>query len=301
MAKKSTNKSKVTKSKVAVKAKVKPTSKTPTKKKVTATAKPAKAKAKPIASKKPAATTSSAKKATPKPASKKPGSKIAVKPAKPTASSKAAVKSSAKPLAISKPKSLADSKAKPAPKIAAKVAPKAVASKVPAPKAAPKVPASKPVAAKANGSAPKKPTEAAAPKVAKEPVNRIVEPKQTISPEDLARFKAILVQKRRRLMGDVAMMSEEALGSEEGSVDNHAPIHPAEVGSHSFEQEFTLDLLSHDGDRIQMIEMALEKVEEGTYGQCDECSARIPKGRLEMLPESIYCVKCATKMEGSRF
>lgn len=298
MAKKSTNKSKVTKSKVAVKAKDKPTSKTPTKKKVTAPAKPAKAKAKPIASKKPASTTSSAKKATPKPASKKPGSKIAVKPAKPAASSKAAVKSSAKPLAISKPKSLADSKAK----IAAKVAPKAVAPKAAAAKAAaPKAATPKPVASKANGSAPKKPTETAAPKVAKEPVNRIVEPKQTISPEDLARFKVILVQKRRRLMGDVAMMSEEALGSEEGSVDNHAPIHPAEVGSHSFEQEFTLDLLSHDGDRIQMIEMALEKLEEGTYGQCDECSARIPKGRLEMLPESIYCVKCATKMEGSRF
>lgn len=97
------------------------------------------------------------------------------------------------------------------------------------------------------------------------------------------------------------MMSEEALGSEEGAVDNHAPIHPAEVGSHSFEQEFTLDLLSHDGDRIQMIEMALEKLDEGTYGQCDECGAKIPKGRLEMLPESIFCVKCATKIEGSRF
>ena len=297
MAKKSTNKSKVTKSKVAVKAKVKPTSKAPTKKKVTAPAKPAKAKAKPIASKKPASVTSSAKKATPKPASKKPGSKIALKPAKPVASSKTGTKSSAKPLAISKPKSMADSKAKPAPKIAAKVAPKAAASKMPAAKA----PASKPIAPKANGLAPKKPVEAVAAKVAKEPVNRIVEPKQTISAEDLARFKAILVQKRRRLMGDVAMMSEEALGSEEGSVDNHAPIHPAEVGSHSFEQEFTLDLLSHDGDRIQMIEMALEKLDEGTYGQCDECSARIPKGRLEMLPESIYCVKCATKMEGSRF
>lgn len=295
MAKKSTNKSKVTKSKVAVKAKVKPTSKAPTKKKVTSPAKPAKAKAKPIASKKPAAVTSSAKKATPKTASKKPGGKIVVKPAKSVASSKAGSKSSAKPLAISKPKSLAESKAKPAPKIAAKVAPKATAAKMPVAKAAPK-----PVA-KANGLAPRKPIEAVAPKVAKEPVNRIVEPKQTISAEDLARFKAILVQKRRRLMGDVAMMSEEALGSEEGSVDNHAPIHPAEVGSHSFEQEFTLDLLSHDGDRIQMIEMALEKLDEGTYGQCDECTARIPKGRLEMLPESIYCVKCATKMEGSRF
>lgn len=97
------------------------------------------------------------------------------------------------------------------------------------------------------------------------------------------------------------MMSEEALGSEDGAIDNHAPIHPAEVGSHSFEQEFTLGLLSHDGDRIQLVEMALEKVEDGTYGLCDECGAKIPKGRLELLPESIFCVKCASKMEGSPF
>lgn len=135
-----------------------------------------------------------------------------------------------------------------------------------------------------------------------EPVKATVEFKQsTLSADELARFRSVLLQKKRRLMGDVAMMSEEALGSEEGSVDNHAPIHPAEVGSHSFEQEFTLDLLSHDGDRIQLIEMAIEKLDEGTYGLCDECGQRIPKGRLEMLPESIYCVRCATKMEGSRY
>jgi RNA polymerase-binding transcription factor DksA len=123
----------------------------------------------------------------------------------------------------------------------------------------------------------------------------------SINPDELAQFRTALLQKRRRLAGDVAMMSEEALGSDDGAIDNHAPIHPAEVGSHSFEQEFTLGLLSHDGDRIQLIEMALEKLDEGTYGLCDECGAKIPKARLEMLPESIYCVKCAGRMEGSQF
>ncbi len=115
---------------------------------------------------------------------------------------------------------------------------------------------------------------------------------------DYSDFRAMLLQKRRRLFGDVAMMSEEALGSEETMVDSHAPIHPAEVGSHSFEQEFTLGLLSRDGDKIRTIDVALEKLAEGTYGMCDECGGRIPKGRLEMLPESIYCVKCASKIEG---
>jgi DnaK suppressor protein len=123
-------------------------------------------------------------------------------------------------------------------------------------------------------------------------------PKRVAPFQDYSQFRAILLEKRRRLAGDVAMMSEEALGSEDASVDNHAPIHPAEVGSHSFEQEFTLGLLSRDGDKIRLVDMALEKIAEGSYGQCDECGGRIPKGRLEMLPESIYCVKCASRLEG---
>ncbi len=136
----------------------------------------------------------------------------------------------------------------------------------------------------------------------KVPLVKAAPSKKATTPQDYSQFRTMLLEKRRRLFGDVAMMSEEALGSTEAAVDNHAPIHPAEVGSHSFEQEFTLGLLSRDGDKIRMVDMALEKIAEGSYGVCDECGGRIPKGRLEMLPESIYCVKCASKLEeGSGF
>lgn len=94
------------------------------------------------------------------------------------------------------------------------------------------------------------------------------------------------------------MMSQEALGGSDGAADNHAPIHPAEVGTHSFEQEFTLNLLSSDGDRLELIEAALEKIAEGTYGACEECGGRIPKARLEVIPDTPYCVKCASRLEG---
>jgi RNA polymerase-binding transcription factor DksA len=93
------------------------------------------------------------------------------------------------------------------------------------------------------------------------------------------------------------MMSQEALGPE-GSGNNPAPLHPAEVGTHSFEQEFTLNLLSSDGDRLEQIEAALEKIADGSYGSCDECGGRIPKARLELIPDTPYCVKCASKLEG---
>lgn len=128
-----------------------------------------------------------------------------------------------------------------------------------------------------------------------EPVRKVQ--KTTITPEQMAKFRLMLLAIRARLIGDVNMMSEEAFGSSEGGGDNHAPIHPAEIGSHSFEQEFTLNLLSSDGDRIDSIEAALEKIGSGSYGLCDECGGRIPKARLEVIPDTPYCVKCAEKLE----
>jgi DnaK suppressor protein len=40
-------------------------------------------------------------------------------------------------------------------------------------------------------------------------------------------------------------------------------------------------------------ERALSKLDEGTYGICDVCGEAIPPGRLQALPESVHCLKCA--------
>ncbi len=121
---------------------------------------------------------------------------------------------------------------------------------------------------------------------------------QPIVGDDAAKFKALLIAIRARLRGDVSMMSKEALGDSDSAANNHAPIHPAEVGTHSFEQEFTLNLLSSDGDRLERIEAALEKIAANSYGLCEECLKRIPKARLQIIPDTPYCVECSSKLEG---
>lgn len=123
--------------------------------------------------------------------------------------------------------------------------------------------------------------------------------KSNPSASDLEKFKLLLLAIRHRIIGDVNMMSAEALGGEGSAGGNSAPIHPAEVGTHSFEQEFTLNFLSSDGDRLHQIEAALEKIADGTYGACEECGGRIPKARLEAIPDTPFCVKCASQLESS--
>jgi DnaK suppressor protein len=43
----------------------------------------------------------------------------------------------------------------------------------------------------------------------------------------------------------------------------------------------------------ERIERALAKLEEGSYGVCDECGGEIGAGRLEAAPESALCIECA--------
>jgi DnaK suppressor protein len=120
-----------------------------------------------------------------------------------------------------------------------------------------------------------------------------------MSAVDLEKFRKLLIELQRRLKGDVHMMSAEVLGGAEAdSGDNRAPIHPAEAGTHSFEQEFTLNLLSSDGDRLELIETALERIADGSYGTCEECEGKIAKARLEVIPFTPYCIKCASKLGG---
>src|SRR3954467_4608885 len=112
-------------------------------------------------------------------------------------------------------------------------------------------------------------------------------------------YKDTLLALRARLRGDFTGLADAALRKtrSEASGDlSSMPIHMADVGTDAFEQEFTLSLMEHDGDALEQIEGALVRIEDGLYGVCVECEGKIPKARLEVLPHTPYCVKCAEKL-----
>jgi DnaK suppressor protein len=117
--------------------------------------------------------------------------------------------------------------------------------------------------------------------------------------DELLAYKEKLVALRARLRGDVSAMADVALRKSgmEGSDSAGMPIHMAELGSDNYEQEFTLSLMESEGDTLGLIESALERIEDGVYGQCEQCSGNIPKARLNALPFTPLCVKCAEELE----
>jgi DnaK suppressor protein len=109
---------------------------------------------------------------------------------------------------------------------------------------------------------------------------------------DMKQYKERLLVLRSRLRNDVNSMTDAALHND-GAESSTMPIHMAELGSDNFEQEFTLSLLATEEDTLGMIERALERIESGQYGTCEECAGSIPKARLNALPHTPVCVKCA--------
>ena len=93
--------------------------------------------------------------------------------------------------------------------------------------------------------------------------------KRVMKKPDLKVYKERLLQLRGRLRGDVSAMAESALRENQGE-QSTVPLHMADIGSDNFEQEFTLSLMANEEDTLQMIEAALQRIEGGNYGQCDE-------------------------------
>jgi DnaK suppressor protein len=121
--------------------------------------------------------------------------------------------------------------------------------------------------------------------------------------EDVEAFRRALLSLRARLRGDLDQMTDEALKRNQpeasGNLSN-MPLHMADLGTENYDQEFTLSLIENEQTVLEEINDALERVEKGTYGKCQECGEPIARPRLQALPYARHCIECARKLENSQ-
>lgn len=66
----------------------------------------------------------------------------------------------------------------------------------------------------------------------------------------------------------------------------------ADTGTKTFEREQELSLVHGLQERVQQVEHALARLEQGKYGSCERCGNPIPTARLEAFPSVTLCVSC---------
>ena len=85
------------------------------------------------------------------------------------------------------------------------------------------------------------------------------------------------------------------------SADPRAGVdHPRDEGDQaqaSERQDLGFMTRERLADRINRLTSALERIVEGTYGQCEVCGRDIERSRLEALPEAVRCLECQERSE----
>ncbi|NLX54262.1 MAG: TraR/DksA family transcriptional regulator [Planctomycetaceae bacterium] len=114
--------------------------------------------------------------------------------------------------------------------------------------------------------------------------------------ELIAKMRPILVKRkevlRRRLNGDLTHLSSNWDRDEVGDESDGA------VGTQ--DDEIHSLLAQSESEEIQRINAALENMERGEYGLCEECRQPIAAARLEALPYTTTCINCQRTSEANR-
>ncbi|OUM98740.1 MAG: hypothetical protein BAA04_05315 [Firmicutes bacterium ZCTH02-B6] len=114
-------------------------------------------------------------------------------------------------------------------------------------------------------------------------------------------FKARLLEERRRLLRSLeALASSGWLDAETGGIGELSSYdqHPADLGSELAARQVDLGLQQNTRRLLAQVDRALERLEEGSYGICEECGRPIPMGRLLAVPYATKCTACAVASEG---
>ena len=77
------------------------------------------------------------------------------------------------------------------------------------------------------------------------------------------------------------------------SYDNH----PGDLGNETFEAEKNISFRTREKFLLSEVQVALDKIAEGTYGLCERCHGEIGRERLEARPHSRYCIDCESTLE----
>jgi DnaK suppressor protein len=119
-----------------------------------------------------------------------------------------------------------------------------------------------------------------------------------LTPKQLDKYRQLLLDKRKELIGDVGSM-EESIFQGSGELSS-MPMHLADIGSDNFEQEFSLGLMAEGKKVLVEIDHALQRIEDGAYGICEGLGIPIETPRLEAIPWTRYSLEYARKLEKGR-
>lgn len=111
---------------------------------------------------------------------------------------------------------------------------------------------------------------------------------------DITKFKKRLEEMRSHLTHSLKGSTEEVKKTDDSTGYSQ---HQADQGTDDFDRTISLEVTSREYSLLKLIDRALEKIDEGTYGICDVTGDDIPLPRLEAVPYATMTVKAQEQVE----
>lgn len=112
-----------------------------------------------------------------------------------------------------------------------------------------------------------------------------------MDPKDLEMFRKLL----NGMLDDILRKGEETLEDMTDTREVYAD--PADRATAESDRSFTLRLRDRERKLIKKIQEAIQRLEDGTYGICEECGDEIGVPRLQARPVTTLCINCKSRQE----
>lgn len=124
---------------------------------------------------------------------------------------------------------------------------------------------------------------------------RQAEKKETAN-ERAEALRKLLIQKREQIVKEAKIEISKYIKGETRQLVDTA-LDDGDWSVVDLSEDISLRQLSNHREVMVKIDAALGKLQEGTYGICEDCGGKISEERLKVMPFAIYCRDCQEKIE----
>ena len=119
--------------------------------------------------------------------------------------------------------------------------------------------------------------------------------KKTWTKKELKEFEKIIIDKRQTVLENI----EEARGRaddiiKEGNQSSIYSSHMADAGSDQQSLEHAYSIINRESSFLNYLDLALQRIDDTSFGVCGECNGLISRERLEEVPHATKCFDCKT-------
>jgi DnaK suppressor protein len=117
-----------------------------------------------------------------------------------------------------------------------------------------------------------------------------------MDPNEIERYRERLREMQYRLEDEFHRIAERVIEDIRAPGElSRIPTHPADSDTEGLQQEIALE--KTEGQLLDQVRMALQRIDEGTFGQCVDCGEPIAAERLDALPQTPRCIDCERSFE----